>query len=1849
MKVLRVASAAARATSRAAAGCGCGSRAALRSLLAMLAMIAMIAMTGASRPAAADPHPNTQGGVDVAQAFQLGDVDNINLFNGALTVALPLGSHVPVNGNFSYQFTLVANSNPWDFSTRDDGVTVWQDSAPSHCSNAGLGWRVSLGALGLGTNPSPPTCAPTDANTGASTVYEAPDGSQHLFYATLHPNETINANVFYTRDGTYLRLNLYSGYSEIQFPDGTIHRFGADGRITQMRDPFNNQVNIAYLPIASCTGSIAGESSCWQISDSQGRVQWIYFRTDLPPYNGAAPYGGLINRVVMMAFNNAVATYQFAYQQQTILRGCPVNDPMLGSGTFPVSVPLLTGVTRPDGSSFAPGGAGYLTTGGSACLSGSGSLISLTLPTLGRLGWAYQTYAFPSASSPTKPRRTSNPGIQYRSIFDATGNPNPIGRWTYSTYLASNTAGQLVNTVTDPLGNQHVRYFSVSTANSYGPGANVVDYGRPYTPNTSLGNLFLSEQVFDVSGTLWRTVYVRDEHDVIDSGLQVPDFWNNDGREAQRETVYADDGGSQAGSTDSDFDGVGHYRTRTTDGTFPGNDVRIERTNYNPNRNSYNVDEASNTASGGYVPVQPSDPWVLGTSTYAYALENGVGELRSSCYEPATGFLTRRRLYFLSATDPGAMSANDVVQQFVRDGGGNVVGELSFGGDNAPFAPTSSDLCQQTLPALPEYQVSNQFAFGVKSTSQYIGTGIGFFTLNRGIDKATGLPNYSRDTANIQTNFTYDALGRLAYVLPRDGAWTQYLYHAASGPSSLESLTVIQQQNGSPSISLAQTKSSYDAFGRPIEQDVLMPTGTWSAKTTSYNALGWKTAVSEQGSPGSNLTQFLSFDPFGRATLIRPPDSTAANGFAHDVRMSYGGVRTVSRTVSVGTSWNGASVAEAPSTTTETYDRFGRLASVTEPSGSGGSAVTTSYLYDPGNRLSQVSTTAAGTTQIRTFSYDHRGFLAWETHPETAPNHLGNGHDRDYSSYDSRGHFHRTVEGSNDLSYIYDAAERPTLVYNTAYGPNCNPNPISTPTCVKQFTYDNVAAGALGRLYQASRFNHILFGGTPITDEWTYTYNYTNGLDGRVSQRTLQHTFNGQATGAQESFTQAWTYTQLGKIDTETYPNCAPTFTSCSGTTNLAPQNLYTNGFLTGVNGYTTSPGITYYPNGMVSSVTHANGVTTTYGLDPTGMPRPASITATGPTSTLWSTGPYAYDGAGNVTRMGHAGYDLYDGVSRLTTAVVQTNAVDNPTPAANATVSQSVSYDAFGNIQAFAGSPGNATPTDSRSNQLTGGTYDASGNLLLWNGASYDYDELNQLKHYVNGAQEWYYMYDADGERVWQFQPATNGLANFQRWTLRGLDAKVKRTFELYNYAWGNAWGGSNLWEDYVYRGGPLLASSNSDGYQRSVDVDHLGSPRLITGPASVQTGGFYTLTPCRILDTRQTAAPLTQADPQQVYQIAGACGVPPNAQAVALNVTLVNATTNLSVQGYPGDALGAPGTNAVSATLPAKAVIAGAAVLPLATNGSGTLGVLMTLAPPATSGQTDLLLDVSGYFAPASVAPVAAYHAYLPFGAEATYFAQDFERMKFTGHERDLADPSSPAADLDYMHARHYSFLTGRFLSIDPGLGDDTSPQELNRYAYVDDSPLKLIDPRGFDALPVPNYGVGEGITVFGGAPGFNAADVLAFGALQTSYLLSTTAELGQVFTQLQTVFYMLNPYLYHGNDQGACPPLSAGLQPCHLELKLGIMLPPELAEIDPKGPLGKVIAELFKTTDTVEGGTAGAIQQELRTGQPVGGRFHSIKGTERARQLEKLISSDKLGAKEMSIAQRLLTDLRNALAGK
>jgi len=357
---------------------------------------------------------------------------------------------------------------------------------------------------------------------------------------------------------------------------------------------------------------------------------------------------------------------------------------------------------------------------------------------------------------------------------------------------------------------------------------------------------------------------------------------------------------------------------------------------------------------------------------------------------------------------------------------------------------------------------------------------------------------------------------------------------------------------------------------------------------------------------------------------------------------------------------------------------------------------------------------------------------------------------------------------------------------------------------------NNGADLANGKLRTASRYNYPILGGTPFTSLIAQTYTYA-GAGGRVSQRVLAHTFN---SGVSESFSQTFSWDGLGHAATVGYPQC--TFAACSGVA-ASPRTVsfsYTRGYLTGVPGYTgTIPGktvgISYSPNHLVYQVQHANGVVDTQANDAHSMARPASIAAAGVAS--WSSGSYVYDGSGNVTQIGANTY-LYDGVSRLTSSA------QSIVPAGGGSLlTQTYSYDAFGNLLAISGAGAHATPTSSTTNRLNGaGTaYDAAGNLTAWNGATYEYDAFNQLKHYVSGTEEWFYMYDADDERAWSFKPG-----RFDRWTLRDLGGKVLRTYEATAYNWTGS-----VAEDDIYRDGQLLAAETSSGTRHH--LDHSSSTR--------------------------------------------------------------------------------------------------------------------------------------------------------------------------------------------------------------------------------------------------------------------------------------------------------------------------------------------------------------------------------------------------------------------------------------
>lgn len=1506
-------------------------------------VVATLAAIGFATPSASQEHPALQRGFSSDTLYQLTEIDQVNLMNGALSITIPVGQTYPVGGSFSYGLTLTYSSKLWDFEqfSEQEEDPVCTLATPAVHANGGIGWMLTLGQL------LPPETA---GNESKRWQYISPDGGRHGFWPTLHPKDVpdVAGKIFYTRDSSYLRLTeMGSGDWRLEFPSGDLHMFSSVGRLKRLEDRFGNAVDVTYP---------AGQ---WKLTDSHNRETILTF-SSLATDGELRPF---VTKVELPAFNGGTATYDFEYAQ-TVLR-YPPTDTCHGPAGADVIVQQLTTATLPDGTTYE---MTYLP---------DGEVASLTLPTLGRIEYGFGSYTFPTEGCDTGDRDPwirDGSGVTSRHLYDVGG--TDLGEWKYhqtlikkpsgSTGYCSASAGHLdpdqvsQMTVTTPLEDKTQYYFSVwpnlLPQNGSPDGFQVREYGLPFDRSVSdaTGTRYLSSETFDCSATggscsRKRSTYVRYEYErpcqPSDPESQVCDDSNR--RLASERTIFHDDGGRYKDVNYSDHDGLGHYRTMETGGNFPSGNVRSTTTDYNPGHNL--VLSSDLTVQSGYAMWPTGDPWVLGTFASQSVIEGGITATTQYCFDPNTGFLKRQRIQ-----KGDSRVGTDVIVEHIPTSRGDVGTESTYGGDRTGFAvPTGVNLCGLSLTD-HAYRERHTYIDGALRTSRYVdavGSDMTHLTVDRTIDESTGLPSASRDISGVETGFEYDDIGRLTFEKPAagHGSWIQYQYSNATSASLPARVGIAYRPNSSRAgTPLAQEEVRFDGFGRVTEERRLMPGHDWVAKKSTYDGMGHRTVATEWydvSSPPSPVpaTEFLDFDAFGRATTIRPPD-----GMSHDISFSYSGDRIISRTQMVATARNNSTTAiiESAFTTSEHYDRQGRLVRVVEPSSAG---VTADYDYDIGNRLAGVTLTAGATTQSRSFSYDRRGFLTSESHPEK-------GAAVTYSDYDPRGHAWKRTDGGRSVSFMFDRAERLTQAQEAD----------GAQRLLKSFGYATANSGTnlkKGRLETATRYNHVTIP-TPLPNGYVFSDDFECGdlgawsavdgastaggttaaafgpctrgsrahevrvtetfqygeKGGRPSQRTTETMLGGAAS---ETFVQSWTYNDLGQPLTVTYPSC--TFSRCTGDgagTSRTVTNQYTRGYLSGIAGYSSS--ISYHPSGALDTAYHSNGLRDVHQVDPNGMARPARIEVKSNPSegtvTHWNSGAYAFDGSGNIVGMGR-NYFIYDAVNRIKSAGVLPT-IDNT----GAHTVQGFSYDAFGNLQSMsAPSPfGRSTPTSSSTNRLQGtATYDLAGNLTGWNGAEYEFDTLDTMTRMQSGSEDWTYIYTADDERIWQYDG--NSSPPFHRFTLRDLDGSVLREYT----STGDFW---EVEKDYIYRGSKLHAAETSDG-TRHFHLDHLGTPRLIT------------------------------------------------------------------------DAVG------------------------------GT----------------------------------TAYHVYLPFGEELTDPLQDDEQMKFTGHERDLASPDGTGDDLDYMHARHCSPVTGRFLSIDPGRDSAPAvPQSWNLYSYVRNRPLRFSDPTGLCSDP-------------------------------------------------------------------------------------------------------------------------------------------------------------------------------------
>jgi RHS repeat-associated protein len=243
----------------------------------------------------------------------------------------------------------------------------------------------------------------------------------------------------------------------------------------------------------------------------------------------------------------------------------------------------------------------------------------------------------------------------------------------------------------------------------------------------------------------------------------------------------------------------------------------------------------------------------------------------------------------------------------------------------------------------------------------------------------------------------------------------------------------------------------------------------------------------------------------------------------------------------------------------------------------------------------------------------------------------------------------------------------------------------------------------------------------------------------------------------------------------------------------------------------------------------------------------PATLRMTPSTSSLrattestpptWRSGTYKYDASGNIYAIGVANDDTgstvqhryaYDGLSRLKRADTITTS----------THTETFTYDVYGNLTEHVdGSAVTPTPVeDPNTNRLAWSaahpyTYDAAGNLTADYNAAYLYDPFSMLREKDYGSKQEFYIYTASDERIGVKYGTANDSPTI--WSIRDFSGNVLRQYESHDQVPQMAW----LWkEDYVYRDGQLLAAERvpEEGGRRHFHLDHLGSPRLVTGQDS-------------------------------------------------------------------------------------------------------------------------------------------------------------------------------------------------------------------------------------------------------------------------------------------------------------------------------------------------------------------------------------------------------------------------------
>ncbi|MEM7581858.1 MAG: RHS repeat-associated core domain-containing protein [Acidobacteriota bacterium] len=1378
-------------------------------------------------------------------------------------------------------------------------------ASTNYAANAGLGWELHFGRLYAPIAPSGlpgfewkrwPN-RPTDAtDLNKRWMYVSPSGAvTYLHSLPDRDNGTTSLPVRYSKDGSFLRMRQVSANEvQVHMPNGLIsvfHKTGekagtefcGDGitgcwRFHETRDPYGNHVQVTY--------SLTGSTEKWQVEDSTDRQHTITLsHADSDTGGGDGPleystpegdeWGDLrkvVTKVELAAFGSQKATYNFSYTLRTLQRGAPHDGHRLPAAVNTIHVAVLDKITVPlsqpwrfkiyDQNPFI-----------------AGRLSEVTGPTRGRIGWAYSSAhwfvptrcTYHNVDPGSIEWDYAYTGVRTRTAKPPSGNETE-GTWTYGSQLypppsqlplsgpncaRANYRKTTVNGPADEDG-KHTRtvYYNSVTQGPRLPNSGmpinqwqVTDGGLPFTKDYTIGDAnsdlrFLSSQIFHCSssgcGSAKRSTYVRyasEFRNQCNKSLgDSPGCYQSNPLPVAERTIFHDDGGNYIESEHQDYNGGGQFRRTVTQDNFgSGINTRVDTTDFIAT-GSTTLDINGNT---GYVDIEdpasylPSltDPWILHPYSKQTAEEGGQKYVAEFQFNDQGSLICSRR--WKGGSLRGGKDLVVKLQIGDTDGvdNGLPIRETVAGGEGGTLASplcSINGIASQGTKFVLEHRYQH-----LQLSETYVA---GFPHRYRAtIDLNTGLPSETFNVSDQGTAYLFDELGRLKESTPENSlkqAKTEITYDNPAG--SNPSVETVRKSN--EGVVLTREKEVFDHFARPIRSIMRRPVGESSfsetEQRTAYNDLGWVTKVTTRQDKSdlddSLVTTYEKYDAFGRPGRIGRPD-----GFLET--RSYQGVRVSASMVEIRTSSDSNAWVE----TTTTRDSRGRVIKVENP------LFSTSWTYDPYDVVVSARRLGEGIDQKRLYSYDARGLLLAERHPEIGQN--GNG----WVTYkpDAFGNRRRLKDDRRDLTYVYDDAGRPVLLKNTYGGKHW-----------REWAWGSANSGSnyrKGKVFREIRHNY------PNNDanDWAVYEEYEfRGKLGQVSKKTTQLQFpnNVEAERYGVFFVQYFGYDQLGNRTSYSYPKCAAAPQNgrrlCNDGPNdvLAPNHTVTVKYNQGLEHKVSSDlgpwaEYSYHHNLQMSWIDYSNNVDGIFDQGTNGMVRPQRLRYLMGSAPRFDTGNFGYDGAGNVWKIGADRY-VYDQASRLRSGTVAQ---------AGSGFKKEYRYDAADNILKYSqdGNPWVEHQVSAATNRMLNGqghpiTYDQSGNMTdVGAPALYamEYDALNQQIRFENtvpGQQSVHLYGFGPGERRLIILDPSTSERTFK---IRDLEGRVMREYEV--TGWGDyvspsaPGAGWVFQKDFIYGPSGLIATRSQDGTEHFFHQDHLGSTRAITNSSGARIGvrNFY------------------------------------------------------------------------------------------------------------------------------------------------------------------------------------------------------------------------------------------------------------------------------------------------------------------------------------------------------------------------------------------------------------------------